>query len=123
MPLHSSSYGKLFLAYLSVQEQERLLQSMTFAEFTTATITAPKELREELKLVKKKGYAVDRGELIVDVIGIAAPVFNREREVIAALSTSARQDKFKGDNFQTIIRHLTGRTRFISRQFGYDIST
>jgi DNA-binding IclR family transcriptional regulator len=123
MPLHSSSYGKLFLAYLSAQVQERLLQSMTFAEFTTATITTPKRLREELKLVKKKGYAVDRGELIIDVIGIAAPVFNRDGEVIAALSTSARQDKFKGDNFQTIIRHLTGRTRFVSRQFGYDIST
>ena len=120
VPLHSSSYGKLFLAYLTNEQQERLLNSITFVKFTAATISDPERLKEEIKLVKERGYALDQGEIASDILGIAGPIFNIDGDVVAALSVSAEKARFTPDVLRQTIKYLTERARFISRQIGYD---
>ena len=121
VPLHSSSYGKLFLAFLPTQEQERLLGSIDFIKFTTLTISGVKQLREQIEMIKEKGYAVDEGEMAIDMVGIAAPIFSSDGEVVAALSASAAKDNLKNIVLRRAVEHLTERAFFISRQIGYDI--
>ncbi len=123
VPLHSSSYGKLFLAYLSPDEQDRLLKSMILARRTPATIADPEKLREEIELVKKNGYALDQGETVVDMTSVAAPIFDRDGHVVAAISVSAEKDRFTADILRQTIKYLTGRALFISRQIGYETHT
>ncbi len=120
VPLHSSSYGKLFLAYLSGQEQRRLLNSLTFARLTPATISDPKQMRQEIKQVRKNGYALDHGETVTDMAGVAAPIFGSDGDLVAALSVSADKSRFTPDVLQQTIKYLVERARFISRQIGYD---
>ena len=120
VPLHSSSYGKLFLAYLPSEEQKRLLSLLTFAKRTPATISDPKRMKEEMKLVRKNGYALDQGETVADMTSIAAPIFNSDGEVVAAVSVSAEKVRFTSDVLQRTIKYLTKRAQFISRQIGYD---
>jgi IclR family transcriptional regulator, KDG regulon repressor len=120
LPLHSSSYGKLFLAYLTAQDQERLLNSITFIKFTDTTISEPEKLREEIKLIKQRGYALDQGETASGSVGIAAPILNSDGDVIAAISVSEEPTRFTPDVLQRSIEYLTERARFISRQIGYD---
>jgi DNA-binding IclR family transcriptional regulator len=120
VPLHSSSYGKLFLAHLSGQEQKRLLNSLTFDKRTAATISDPARMRKEMKLVKENGYALDQGETAADMTGIAAPIFNSGGNVVAALSVFAQKVRFTPDVLRQTIQYLTARARFISRQIGYE---
>jgi IclR family KDG regulon transcriptional repressor len=120
VPLHSSSYGKLFLAYLSSQEQRRLLNSLTFTRLTPDTISDPIKMREEIKQARKNGYALDQGETAADMTSVAAPIFNSDGAVVAALSVSAEKPRFTPDILQQTIKYLTERARFISRQIGYD---
>jgi IclR family transcriptional regulator, KDG regulon repressor len=120
VPLHSTSYGKVFLAYLSSPEQKRLLNSITFARLTPHTISDPKQMREEIKQVRANGYAIDQGETVTDMAGVAAPIFGGDGDLVAALSVSSDRSRFTSDVLQQTIKYLIDRARFISRQIGYD---
>ena len=118
VPLHSSSYGKLFLAYLSAGEQERTIGSLTFVKLTPATIDNAESMKEELVRVKERGYSVDEGETREDLVGIAVPVFDEAEELVAALAVSGRNADFSGNRVSEA-GYLTEKALFISRQLGY----
>jgi DNA-binding IclR family transcriptional regulator len=54
--------------------------------YTAKSITDPKRLMTELARVKRLGWAQDRGENAPSIHAFAAPVFNKEGEVVAAIS-------------------------------------
>jgi IclR family transcriptional regulator, KDG regulon repressor len=120
VPLHSSSYGKLFLAYLPSQEQKRLLNSITFNRLTPDTISDPKQMKEEIKQTRKNGYALDQGETAADMAGVAAPIFGSDGDLVAALSVTSDRSRLTPEVLQKTIKYLVERARFISRQIGYD---
>jgi IclR family transcriptional regulator, KDG regulon repressor len=121
VPLHSSSYGKLFLAYMPVQEQKRLIDSITYTKYTPATISDLKQLKEEIKRVRKNGYALDQEETGAGMIGIAAPIFGSNSDIVAVLSITGEQSRLTPDLIQKTIKYLTERAQFISRQLGYEV--
>ncbi|HCP7330411.1 TPA: IclR family transcriptional regulator, partial [Escherichia coli] len=52
------------------------------------TITTRKALKAELEVVRLQGWAFDNQEDVDDVTCIAAPVFNSDQAVVAAISIS-----------------------------------
>jgi IclR family transcriptional regulator, KDG regulon repressor len=119
MPLHSSSYGKLFLAYLPENERERILKSLKLVRFTKATITDLKKMRKELETVRDRGYALDDGETREDLAGLAAPILNSGGNVVAALTVSVKKSQATTSSIAELASYLTGKASFISRQLGY----
>lgn len=85
MPLHAGAASKVLLAHLPRKELDPLISRPLLA-FTPRTITDPAKLRAELARVRRSGWAQDRGENGPSIHAFAAPVFNREDKVIAALS-------------------------------------
>jgi DNA-binding IclR family transcriptional regulator len=80
VPLHATSTGKALLAFLPPEELDSAV-SQPLASFTRRTITAPAKLREELERVRRRGYAISRGELEAALWGASAPVLERGRAV------------------------------------------
>jgi DNA-binding IclR family transcriptional regulator len=56
---------------------------------TPRTITAREALREELATVRRDGLAIEHGELLTDISGVACPVRDRTGEVVAAIALQA----------------------------------
>ena len=56
--------------------------------FTPNTTTSLEVLLSELAAISKQGYAVNDGERIVGLCGVAAPVFDHEGNAIAAISVA-----------------------------------
>ena len=83
-PAHASADGKLLLAYLPEVELDSILDQEPLRAFTDRTITEVDELKRELKEIREKGFATDRGERSEFVKGVAVPVF-AEESVVAAL--------------------------------------
>jgi IclR family acetate operon transcriptional repressor len=79
-PLHATSTGKAFLAWLSAEEAGAALPGR-LARFTDTTITTRAALRAELAVVRERGYAVSRGELEPALWGVSAPVLDGARAV------------------------------------------
>jgi IclR family transcriptional regulator, acetate operon repressor len=87
LPYHSTGSGKAILAFASDQLVCAVI-ARGLPPRTDATITDPDALRADLEATRERGFAIDRGESDVDVGCIAAPVFGRDGQPVAALSCS-----------------------------------
>ena len=88
--------------------------------YTDTTITDEHELIEHLKLVRARGYALDLGEHEQEVRCVAAPIFDRYGETVAAISVSGPRDRIDPieHNQELIERTLTAANN-ISKNLGY----
>lgn len=71
-PLNAGASAKAVLSVLSTVEQNTIYASQ-LGQFTKKTITNVAQLKADIKLTQKLGYAVSDGETYEGVIGIAAP--------------------------------------------------
>lgn len=90
VPLHATAVGKTFLAWSPATAASDRLES-----FTPATLVDPRLLRRELEAVRRQGYAVNRGEYLEGVAGLAAPITNFNGGVVASLALSGPADRFR----------------------------
>ena len=83
--LHSTSSGKIFLAWLSEEEREGALPS-TLERFTDSTITDRADLERELARARELGYARCHGEDAALTNGVSAAVLDARRRPIAVVN-------------------------------------
>ena len=89
LPAHCSGLGKVMLAYRPWREVEEIAARHGLPRLTEHTITDLERLHEEIKVVRRRGYAWDREEIVPEVACVAAPVFEHTGLVVAAISISA----------------------------------
>ena len=119
IPIHSSSVGKLLLAYLPQEELDRILKSNTLKTYTDRTVADLKSIRQNLKLIREKGYATDEQETHPDLNGIAAPIRNGSGQVVAALNLMDEKSTTSAEKLFQFSGYLKEKGLFISRQLGY----
>ena len=122
-PLHCTSLGKTLLAFQPEDEQSRVLQRIRTIPFTSRTITSKPKLIEELRAIRKQGYALDRREIEEDVECIGAPILNHLGNVIAALSISGPQRKIGTPREKEFIQDVVRAAGLISSKMGYPKET
>jgi len=88
-PLHSTSTGKVLLAYAEEHELLRVLNN-GLAPRTEYTITDPLRLREELAIVREAGFATSFEEERLGINAVAVPLREPEGTVVAALALAGR---------------------------------
>jgi IclR family transcriptional regulator, KDG regulon repressor len=119
LPLHAGSAGKVMLAFLPEARRESLLTSGNLSRLTEKTLVDPERLRAELSLIRSQGYAMSNGEWILDASGIAAPIFDRNSDVVAALTISGPTQRFTPEVIQDYIEKVMRVARQISLGMGY----
>lgn len=87
-PVHSTALGKILLAYLPENRVRLLFERMPFVKSSPRTIDSKARLIEDLKRVRKQGYAVSDGELFMGIRAVAAPIFGVSGEPRAAVSAT-----------------------------------
>lgn len=87
-PLHlnCTSSGKVLLSALSEQEFESFLKRNKLVKKTERSIVEPRVLREEIRRVRKQGYAFDDEETEIGGRCAGAPVYNKEGKIVASIS-------------------------------------
>lgn len=107
-PFHTVSAGKLFLAYRSQSEQEAYI-AQPLAAYTKNTLTNPDELRRSLQEVKASGASWIFDEFAEGLNAVAAPIYDANDELIAALCLYAPSFRFpkpgKHEEVLTLIKH------------------
>lgn len=106
MPLYSTSFGKILLAYSPESFINEYLRKVPLIPRTENTITNPEKLREELLKVKKQGYAFDNEENERGIKCIGAPIFDFSGNVVAAVSISGYYKDFEGENKEKLLKEL-----------------
>jgi DNA-binding IclR family transcriptional regulator len=86
LPLNAGASAWVLLAWESREECERLLADHPFTSLTSASVESPADVTARLGEIREAGFAVTRGELDPDAIGIAAPIRDDRGKVVAGLS-------------------------------------
>jgi DNA-binding IclR family transcriptional regulator len=119
LPLYAGSAGKLLLAFLPEKRQEEILSRTNFQPFTNKTITDIKTLKEELKIIRKQGYAFSNGEWVEDAAGIAAPIFDMKSDILGALTISGPSFRFTPEKIKLHKNSIIKAAELISRDLGF----
>ena len=92
---HCSALGKVLLAHSPEEVVKHIIQSAGLPRFTANTITDEEDLLQSLSKIRKQGYAYDMEEILPDLCCVAAPIYNHNGQVIAAISMSIPAYRFK----------------------------
>ena len=87
-PAHASATGKAILAWLPEQEFERIMERRGMKKFTERTIVDRLQLLEDLRHVRRNGFAIDNEEYQPGVVCIGAAIRDHAGAVVGAFSCS-----------------------------------
>lgn len=121
-PVYCTGCGKIMLSYQSEDRLEEILQKVEqqgMIKFASNTVTDIEELRRHLTEIRKTGYAVTSNELQEEIASIAAPIYNYNGEVIAAISITGSSKKLCSDQLEIYISTIVKAAENISKKIGF----
>ncbi|KIX14212.1 IclR family transcriptional regulator [Dethiosulfatarculus sandiegensis] len=84
---HSTSIGRAILAFLEPDELDLMIENLLLDPLAITQIGEDgAKLRQELELVRERGYAINDEELVQGLRAVGAPVFNAAGKVQAAIN-------------------------------------
>ncbi|KRA24468.1 hypothetical protein ASD65_08565 [Microbacterium sp. Root61] len=95
LPLHIGAASRAILAHYPAQLFEQYIAG-DLTSMTAATTTSPDLLREDRVSIRAQGYSVSREDVEIGITGVAAPILNRNGEILGAAAianVSARWDE------------------------------
>ncbi|MFE9438179.1 IclR family transcriptional regulator [Streptomyces sp. NPDC006602] len=116
-PAYCTATGKVFLAHSADDVVDKVIAAGLPAR-TPATLTSPERLRQELALIRQRGYAVDDVENELDIRCVAAPVHDHKGDVTTAVSVSGPAARVTRDRVPELGALLVAATGAITQSLG-----
>ncbi|MDR1110739.1 MAG: IclR family transcriptional regulator [Deltaproteobacteria bacterium] len=119
MHAYCSSLGKSLLSGLSGEELRQVMARCPFERFTPNTITSLPALRDELRKVRRLGFAVDNLEFSPNNRCVGAPIYDYRGEIVAAISASGPPTVLPEERVPEVAQEVMAKARAISRNLGH----
>jgi IclR family pca regulon transcriptional regulator len=87
-PAYATSLGKVLLAFQDEAALDGYFATAELERLTENTIAAEADLRSLFRQVRGDGFASAQDELDYGIVSVAVPVFDRDRQVAAAINCS-----------------------------------
>ncbi|WP_169543626.1 IclR family transcriptional regulator [Sneathiella aquimaris] len=85
-PLYANACGRLFLAHQSKEFRNEYFKEVKLVPVTEKTITEPDDMEALLTKIRTDGISITLGDYSHDAGGFAAPIFNSDGDLVAALT-------------------------------------
>jgi DNA-binding IclR family transcriptional regulator len=118
-PLHAGASGKVLLAYLPEDQRNAIIGKSRLEKYTPLTITDNKKLEKDLKDIRKKGYAISRGEREPDAFSVTAPIWDAGGRIVASISISGPNFRLTDELLKKDIQEILDASKQISSKLGY----
>lgn len=119
-PAHCTGLGKALIAHLDPEVVREHYAHVGLTRYSDATITSLDEMAAHLEQVRIQGYALDAGEHEVEVRCVAAPIFDLNNQVVAAISVSGPDGRMEPlESNQELIERTLKTAQVISGKLGY----
>ena len=118
VPLHVGASGKVLLAWLPEVEQSELILASA-ARHSDHPLGDLQALKVELARVREAGWVISDGERVTGLSAISAPVFNANKEVVAALTLAAPTIRLGSQERDKYIPLVCEAARRTSLDMGY----
>lgn len=117
-PAHATNLGKVLMAYAPAAEVEEIIITKGLAGFTRNTITDADALRDELALIRERGYSIDNEEYDEGLRCIGAPVRDHTGAVVAAIGIGGPVTRVTPDRIDNLAEVVTRAAGALSRRLG-----
>jgi DNA-binding IclR family transcriptional regulator len=117
VPSHSSAMGKAILAH-NPDLEAAVLQG-PLDPLTQETIVDADALKADLAATRTRGYSIARGEFMGEMVGIAAPVFERVGGATYGIGLWNSVVRMTPEYVEEVAPLLVATARDVSRQLGY----
>jgi len=119
-PLHYGMLGMVLMAYLTTEKVRDILKKCPLESHTPYSISDEYAFKLRLEKIRKDGYIVEREEAVEGIVGIAAPIRDYSRQVVAALGVALPIGKLnEGEGVKKIVELVKNTTDEISSDLGY----
>lgn len=121
LPAYATALGKAILAYLPEKRVRNLFEGYNFEQRTPNTLACLDDLLLQLVVIREKGYATDLEEYSFGLSCIAAPVRDRNGNVLAAVSVAFLTYRFPKvrQEEKLVVKKLSSIAEKISLVFKY----
>lgn len=119
MEIYAGAAGKVLLAYAPHRLQNKVINTNFLRKLTPNTIIDPMKLIAELEEVRRRGYSFSKGEREKEVGSIAAPVFDHQNKVCAALGLAGPLNRFTAESRSKYLGTLLKAARELSKRLGW----
>lgn len=117
-PLSCTGLGKVLLAFEPPEKVRAWVEENGLPQYTENTITDPQAFISEMKTISQQGFGLDLEEHEPGVRCIAAPIYSKSGEVVAAISISGPTEKMPSEPGSSPIREeVQSIAEAISREF------
>ncbi len=118
-PMHCTSVGKSFLAFLQPARSAALIDTLTLQRRTKNTIVTRSALRAELHRIRRRGYATDNEEAHDGLWCVGAPILNHNGYPVAAISIAAPAIRVTRQALPQIAHAVLGAAAALSHVVGH----
>ncbi|MFD8814303.1 IclR family transcriptional regulator [Streptomyces sp. NPDC059627] len=118
-PLHATSSGKIMLAHVPAKERAALISDGGLKKLTPHTISSKAKLEKNLAEARERGYAWTLEELEIGLHAMAAPIRDRDGQVIASISASGPSYRFTEERMHELAPVLVKGAEEISHRMGF----
>lgn len=115
---HATATGKAILAWLSQEDLNQVVAEHGMKRFTDKTITELPALMDELSLVRRDGYSIDREEFISGVICVAAAIRDHAGTVLGAIGASTPAMRASEQHLVLVRNEVMSAARALSLDLG-----
>jgi len=115
---HATATGKAILAWLPPTELDRIVADKGLTAFTPHTITDIEKLKEDLRLTRRNGFAIDREEFQLGVICLGAAIRDHAGAVVGSISVSSPVFRATAADVDQIKVHLIAAADELSTELG-----
>ncbi len=116
-PLYCGGSSKAILAFSGDETIARVF-ARSFRKFTGNTIVGKKAMREEIRRIRERGYAVSHGERVEGITSVSVPVFHPGGALAASLTVSVPTVRYTEALKERIVRELSAASAGIAREAG-----
>lgn len=120
-PAHATAEGLVLLSGMRSPALAEFLET-PLSSVTPLTVTDPDEMLERIKRIKRVGYATEDEECELGTRCIAAPVYQPDGRIIAAIGTAGPRLRLKKRDFPAYAEKVIATAQALSARMGYQIS-
>ena len=98
VPFHCTASGKMYLSSLEKSHLDGLLAASPLEAQTSKTLTTLEALKEEIDLIRDRGYSTDNEEFMEGMVAMAVPIRDDQDRLMSTLSVHGPIQRLSLDN-------------------------
>ena len=106
LPAHATVLGRLLLSDLDMMALQKLYPELTLHPYTEKTPTTLAQLKTLIDADRANGFGLSQGGFETGISTIAAPVYNDQRKVVAAISITVPAQQVAPEQTKVLVAHV-----------------